>query len=129
VKVNKRGAVGERGTIGPRLPKYQYRVNGTILSDNKLSAIVTFLKAKVKSVKEVREAIKAQLPDFDWENPPATFEFNIAGAHVQAEKLMDDSPDDDSDDGEEEIEGLVTETTEEEGNATPLFFDDTPDDE
>jgi hypothetical protein len=127
VMENKRGAVGKRGTLGPRLPKYQFKVNGTILSDNKLSAIVTFLKSKVKDVKEVREAIKAQLPNFDFENPPREFEFNIAGAHVVAEMLVDDSPDeDDNDDGDEEneeLEDLVTETT----NEDTIFFDDDQD--
>src|SRR4029077_3609508 len=61
-KINKRGAVGGRDKLGKRLGgKFQFRVNGTILSENKLSAIVTQLKGKVGSVKEVREAIEAQI--------------------------------------------------------------------
>lgn len=111
VMENKRGAVGKRGELGPRLAgKYQFKVNGTILSDNKMSAIVVFLKSKVSSVKEVRDAIKAQIPNFDFENPPQEFAFNIAGAHVQAERLVDDSPDE-SDDEDDEIDDIVTETS------------------
>ena len=122
VMENKRGAIGKRGVLGKRLAgKFQFKVNGTILSDNKLSAIVNFLKSKVESVKEVREAIEAQNPNFDWENPPNNFEFNIAGAHVEAEKLIDDSPDEDSDDGD--IEDIVTETADGD-ESQAVFFDE-----
>src|SRR4029077_16435682 len=124
-KINKRGLVAGRDKRGKQLGgKFQFRVNGTILSENKLSAIVTQLKGKVGSVKEVREAIEAQIEGFDWENPTMNFEFNIAGAHVQAEKLIDDSPEE-YDDSAADYSDIVTERADQN---EPLFFDDDPED-
>jgi len=89
---NLKGAFGARGETGKRLAKvYQWKVGDTLIQQHQMGAVASFLKTKVA---ELRKAIEAQIEAFDWENPPANFQFTYGGKVVVAEQVSDDTPDD-----------------------------------
>lgn len=92
---NKRGAVGSRGETGKRLVgTYQWRVGDTLIQQHQMGAVAKFLGTKVA---KLRTAVEGQIAGFDWEKPPATFDFSFAGKGVYAHRIDDDtSPEDET---------------------------------
>jgi hypothetical protein len=133
---NLRGAVGDRGQTGARLGgTFQFTVffedSETVLTDRKLGAVQIHLKKFVKNIGEVWKAIEAANPQFDRKNPPDRFEFTIEGRRIVANKMTDESSEED-DDTSEDINTLTLDVSDDDPedfedsgeNVTELFDDD-----
>jgi hypothetical protein len=97
---NLRGAVGEKAKTGKRLAgQFQWDVNDEPLSEHKMGAVAQYLKV---SVADLKDAIRAKYPDFDWEAPPKFFEFDAKDKkgvtrHITARNLSDETSEEDDD--------------------------------
>jgi hypothetical protein len=135
---NLRGAVGDRAKTGKRLGgTFQFTVTDpegteTAITERKLSAVQTHLKKFVKNVGELWKAIEEQNPNFDRANPPDRFEFTVSGHKIVANKMTDETSDDD-DESTEDINELTLDLSDDDpadfeadsdDNVTELFDDD-----
>jgi hypothetical protein len=128
---NLRGAVGGREKTGKRLGgTFRFTVDPggdteTILSDTKLGAIpayAPFKKAGVKNIADVKKAIMDTNEGFDWDNPPTRFEFVLAGRKILANKVTDESSEDDE--SENDINELTLDVSDDDSEETKELFDD-----
>lgn len=91
---NKKGAVGGTKTGKRLVGTFQWQVEDTIIQQHQMGAVAKFLGT---SVGDLRDSIKSQIADLDWENPPAEFVFNFNKKVVKAHRVDDDTPNEDAD--------------------------------
>lgn len=89
---NLRGAVGGTGTRGPRLKgTWTFAVGGVEIAGRTLGDVKAAVGAS--SVADVRTAIQAAHPTFDFDDPPSSFSFEVNGKMVQARTAESDPGD------------------------------------
>jgi hypothetical protein len=59
---------------------------------------------------------------FDWDNPPTRFEFVLAGRKILANKVTDESSEDDE--SENDINELTLDVSDDDSEETKELFDD-----
>lgn len=99
---NMRGAPGKRGETGKRIVgTFQWMVEDTLIQAHQMGAVAKYLNTQVK---DIRTAIEEQITGFDWENPPASFNFTFKGKPVSAKRIDDDTPDENGEDEDLSVE-------------------------